>query len=172
MVEAISGTDAMTENEPAYRVRPMRADEAEAVLRLIHTTIAESYAAVYPPRAVPFFQRFHSAEVLRDRARAGTVLVLEEAGAIVGTGALIDGEILAVFVAPDRQGGGRGRALMAALEAQARSDGCDAVTLSISLPSKAFYDGLGYQVLEERTRDLGGGESLRFWKGRKALAPR
>lgn len=154
-----------------YSVRPFEAFELERVRALIRRTIEVSYGAVYPPRALPFFERFHDAQTIRTRAVNGRVLVLEEEGGLTGTGALVEGEILGVFVDPDRQGGGRGRALMRALEAEAVRQGLDGCTLSISLPSRRFYEKLGYRTLEERTRDLGGGQVLRFWKGAKRLAP-
>ena len=59
---------------------------------------------------------------------------------------------------------------MRALEEKARADGKTECALSISLPSLKFYRGLGYEVLEERSRDLGDGQRLDFWKAKKSLA--
>ncbi|MCR9220469.1 MAG: GNAT family N-acetyltransferase [Alphaproteobacteria bacterium] len=158
-------------HDPPYPIRPFADIDLERIRALIHRTIDRSYGAVYPPRALPFFKRFHDAETIRTRASSGLVLVLEEDGRPTGTGALVEGEILGVFVDPDRQGGGRGRALMRALEGEAVRQGRDACTLSISLPSRRFYERLGYRTLDERTRDLGDGQVLRFWKGVKRLTP-
>lgn len=74
-----------------------------------------------------------------------------------------------MFVRPGLQRGGYGKALMRALEERACANGVTACMLSISLPSLKFYQGLGCEVLEERSRDLGDGQRLDFWKAKKPL---
>jgi N-acetylglutamate synthase-like GNAT family acetyltransferase len=138
-------------------------------VRLISETIEISYAEVYPPRAVQFFKDFHSKRKVADRSKIGTTLVVEEDGKLVATGSLVGGEILAVFVHPRLQKGGRGKALMRALENEARASGVTEIGLSISLPSKRFYASLGYRVVEEISRDVGEGQRLDFWKAVKQL---
>jgi GNAT superfamily N-acetyltransferase len=82
---------------------------------------------------------------IEDRSKAGeTTFVVEEDGAPVASGSLVDGEIPAVFVHPGLQKGGRGKALMNALENEARASGVTEIGLSISLPSRRFYEGVGY----------------------------
>ena len=73
------------------------ADDADVTLvfRLIQTTIDSSYAGVYPPRAVDFFKRFHSEDAIRERRRVGLVLVADHEDAVVGTGTMVGGEIVA-----------------------------------------------------------------------------
>jgi len=58
---------------------------------------------------------------------------------------------------------------MKALENEARASGVTEIGLSISLPSKSFYESLGYKVVEEISRDVGGGQRLGFWKAVKQL---
>jgi GNAT superfamily N-acetyltransferase len=70
---------------------------------------------------------------------------------------LVRDEIIAVFVRPRLQKRGRGKALMTTLESEARTSGETEIRLSISLPSKRFYESLGYKVLEEISRDVGEG---------------
>lgn len=152
-------------------IREFRDADIGALQRLIFKTIDVSYAPVYPPRAIAFFKRFHAEAEIRARGRDGTTLVVEHDGKLIATGSLVGDEILAVFVRPGVQRGGHGKALMRALEARARANGVAACTLSISLPSLEFYRGLGYEVLEERARDLGDGQRLDFWKARKPLIP-
>ena len=124
---------------------------------------------VYPPRAVQFSKDFHSERKIAERSKIGTTLVVEEDGKLVATGSLVGGEILAVFVHPRLQKGGRGKALMRALENEARASGVTEIGLSISLPSKRFYASLGYRVVEEISRDVGEGQRLDFWKAVKQL---
>lgn len=150
-------------------LRRFRAGDEAALHRLIGETIDRSYAPVYPPRALDFFKRFHDPETIRQRAGDGTILVIEADGEPVATGSLVDGEIFAVFVDPRRQGEGLGRRLMAALESAAREAGVRESVLSVSLPARAFYEGLGYEITETVSRPLGEGQSLDFWKARKRL---
>ena len=150
-------------------IRPFAEADVAALRRLICETIDISYAPVYPPKALDFFKAFHSEEKIRERAQRGTVLVAEADGALTATGSLLEGEIFAVFVHPDRQGAGLGRALMARLEADARTAGVTESVLSVSLPSRRFYEGLGYELVEERSRDLGDGQRLDFWKAKRQL---
>jgi GNAT superfamily N-acetyltransferase len=121
------------------------------------------------PRAVQFFKDFHSEEKIADRSKNGTTLVVEEDGELVATGSLVHGEILAVFVHPRLQKGGRGKVLLKALENEARASGVTEIGLSISLSSKRFYESLGYKVVEEISRDVGEGQRLDFWKAVKQL---
>ena len=61
---------------------------------------------------------------------------------------------------------------MKVLENEARATGVTEIGLSISLPSKRFYESLGYKVVEERSRDVGEGQRLDFWKAAKQLSKR
>jgi N-acetylglutamate synthase-like GNAT family acetyltransferase len=152
------------------RIRRFHESDLCRLLRLISETIGISYAEVYPPRAVQFFMDFHSERKIADRSTTGATLVIEEDGELVATGSLVGGEILAVFVHPRLQKGGRGKALMKALENEARANGVTEIGLSISLPSKRFYESLGYKIVEERSRDVGEGQRLNFWKAAKQLS--
>jgi GNAT superfamily N-acetyltransferase len=136
---------------------------------LIHSTIDFSYAAVYPPRAVLFFKKFHSEKNILQRYRDGGVVVAEREGRILGTGSLAGAEILGVFVLPEFQGQGLGGMIMNALEQKALASGAGEVELSISLPSRAFYENLGYEVVADRSFDVGEGQTLNYWQARKAL---
>jgi len=136
---------------------------------LIHGTIDASYTEYYPPKAVEFFKSFHSKQKILARVQSGTVLVMEENGKLVGTGSMVDGTIFAVFVDPLLQKGGRGKALMHELECAARDAGETESKLDISLPSRRFYESLGYTVTEEISRDLGDDQRLNFWKATKVL---
>ena len=149
--------------------RPFQESDLSAVCELIHRTIDVCYPAAYPSRAVAFFKKFHSAEALRDRAKAGDVVVVERDGRVVATGALLDDEVSAVFVEPELHGSGLGTAVMDELEALAAGRGREVVHLSVSLPSKGFYARRGYRMLEERSIDVGEGQHLQYWHAEKSL---
>lgn len=149
--------------------RPYGSSDLDAVVDLIVRTIDASYGEVYPPRAVAFFKTFHAPIDVEKRAQDGLVLLAMRDGRIVGTGSLVDGEIFAVFVDYAEQGSGVGRGIMARLESRAAAEGRTSSDLSVSLPSRRFYERLGYEMTEERERDLGDGQTLRFWKASKRL---
>lgn len=106
-----------------------------------------------------------------ERSQTGTVIVVEMDGELVATGSLENGQIFAVFVHPDRQRLGLGKAVMNWLEQEILASGAKDSTLSISLPSRQFYESLGYQVMETCSRDVGDGQHLDYWRARKRLLP-
>jgi ribosomal protein S18 acetylase RimI-like enzyme len=150
-------------------MRAFRNSDVVQVRRLIHLTVDACYSGVYPHRAVVFFKDFHSDEKILERHEAGEILVIEQAGKIVATGAIVAGDIFGVFVHPEFQHQGHGGTLMRALEARAKSKGYDEAVLSVSLPSREFYEALGYGTFEDRSIDVGDGERLEFWAARKSL---
>ncbi len=89
---------------------------------------------------------------------------------MLATGALVGSEIIGVFVHPDYQRQGHGKAIMAELEKRAKADGLSEIALSISLPSRRFYENLGYEILDECALDVGEGQYLTYWPGIKSLA--
>ena len=151
------------------KIRPFRRSDLVSLQRLIWETIDVSYSSVYPPRALEFFKEFHAKQKILERSEVGTVLVTEENGKLIATGSLVNGEIFAVFVHPAFQGVGHGKALMRVLEDEARASGISESVLSVSLPSKRFYKGLGYEIIRECSKDLGSGQRLDFWKAKKRL---
>jgi GNAT superfamily N-acetyltransferase len=154
-------------------IRPFNGTDLHTLHRMIYETIDASYSGVYPPRAVDFFKEHHSEKKITERSSIGEVLVLisERDGSILATGSLTDSEIIGVFVHPDHQRQGHGKAIMAELERKARAKGLSEVNLSVSLPSRMFYENLGYDVLDECAIDVGEGEYLKYWSGKKVLQP-
>lgn len=66
----------------------------------------------------------------------------------MGTGTLLGKEISRVFVAPEFQWRGIGRLIMSCLERRAAENGANVVYLTSTAVSKAFYESLGYLVIE------------------------
>lgn len=150
-------------------LRAFRPDDAELVTRLIHRTIDACYARVYPPRAVAFFKEYHALDRVLDRHAAGRVIVVRRGDDIVATGSLVGPEISGVFVDPAFQGHGVGALVMDELESAAGEMGLPAVELSVSLPSRGFYQRRGYRILEALSIDVGEGEQLDYWAAEKLL---
>jgi len=151
------------------QIRQFAESDLAPLHRLIRETIEASYVGVYPDRAVQFFRRFHSERKIAERNRAGEILVIEKDGVIVATGSLLENEILGVFVSPAAQHNGYGKAIMNELEKRAKLKGITKIHLSISLPSRQFYENMGYEVLKKKSIEVGEGQSLDYWPARKKL---
>jgi GNAT superfamily N-acetyltransferase len=136
---------------------------------MIYDTIDVSYSSIYPVRAVQFFKEFHSDSKILKRSQIGEIMLVERAGSIVATGSLVGNEILAVFVSPGIQGQGYGKRIMNELEKRAKAKGIFQVLLSVSLPSREFYEKLEYEILPGCSIDVGEGQYLNYWPGRKTL---
>lgn len=150
-------------------LRDFRRSDTVCLRELIYLTIDACYSDVYPPRAVEFFKDFHRAEKILERAEKGQTVVLEIGDKAIGTGTLLGNTILGMFVHPDFQHRGYGKNLMAELETRAEACGCTELELSVSLPSREFYQRLGYRILQKRSLDVGGGQTLDYWDARKSL---
>ncbi len=159
-------------NEAAI-IRQFNAADLHPLHSMICETIDASYSGVYPPRAVVYFKEYHSEKKIVERSKNGNIAVLisEQDGSILATGALIGSEITGVFVRHTYQRQGYGKAIMAYLEQIAIKNNIARLTLSISLPSKHFYEHLGYKILNECVLDMGEGEFLKYWLGEKKLIP-
>jgi ribosomal protein S18 acetylase RimI-like enzyme len=150
-------------------IRAFREADLDPLVRMILRTIDASYSGVYPPRAIQFFKDHHSEESIAERSSIGQIVLAEQDGAILATGALVGSEIIGVFVDPDHQRQGHGKAVMTELEKRARAKGLSEIALSVSLPSRRFYESLGYEVLAQCSLDVGEGQYLNYWPGIKRL---
>jgi len=146
------------------RIREFRTADVLALKSLIHRTIAACYPGHYCLEAVRFFLDYHDEQAILRDAREGCTIILDQAGRIVGTGSLVAGEIKRVFVDPGAQKQGCGRLIMKSLEEKAASLGVTRVRLDASLPSKAFYDRLGYATVEETFLEVANSRRLDFFK--------
>ena len=58
---------------------------------------------------------------------------------------------------------------MKELEERAVLNAVGEVALSVSLPSRRFYGSLGYEIIENRSIDVGEGQQLNYWEAKKKL---
>jgi ribosomal protein S18 acetylase RimI-like enzyme len=142
------------------------------IRELIYHALDVSYSPVYPPRAVQFFKDFHSEAKIIERHQKGELLVVEKDGKVIGTGSIVGADILGVFVHPEFQHRSYGKSLMQELEKKAIANGISEVVLSVSLPSRRFYESLGYKIIGARTIDVGEGQRLDYWEAKKQLTRR
>ncbi len=151
------------------KLRPFLPDDLDAVRNVILSTIDACYPAVYPPRAIEFFKQYHSDANILDRAQRGYTIVAESGGQVMATGSLLADHISAVFVLPSAQRQGLGRRIMEHLEQTARAAGFETITLDVSLPSRPFYERLGYGLSHAAHHDVGEGQRLDYWTATKRL---
>jgi len=151
------------------KLRPFLYSDLNAVRKVILSTIDTCYSGFYPPRAIEYFKQYHCDENILDRAAKGYTIVCESECGVVATGTIVENHICAVFVIRSAQRQGLGRRIMELLEDRARSEGLKEITLDVSLPSREFYERLGYQLSEDTHLDVGEGQRLDYWKGSKAI---
>jgi GNAT superfamily N-acetyltransferase len=150
-------------------MRKFKKTDLANVKRLIHKTIDTCYSGIYCAEAVKFFKDWHYDRKILKNAKEGYTIVLEENSRIIGTGTIVGDEIMRVFVDPAFQKRGFGKLIMSELEQKAVSTGIDLVKLDASLPSKKFYESLGYGVLDETFLELEDNKRLDYYKMQKTL---
>jgi GNAT superfamily N-acetyltransferase len=150
-------------------IREFRSSDLRVVRSLIYDTIDVCYSDAYPKEAVQFFKDWHCDEKILKRADEGYTVVLRKDNQTIGTGTLLSDEIAGVFVDPAFQKRGFGKLIMRKLEEKAFSLGISVVKLDASLPSKRFYDSLGYITLEETFLEVENGKRLDYYKMQKSL---
>lgn len=122
------------------QVRQALETDAPAISRVIVQALRTSNSQDYSPAVIARVEQSFSPEAL---------LGLMARGQVVGTASLEGDVVRTVFVAPDRQGLGIGRALMLHVEELAGASGVQALRVPSSLTAQAFYARLGYAVVRE-----------------------
>ena len=148
-----------------------------AVKELIRNTIDICYPADpsaplragYPEEAIQYFKQYHCDKNILKGAVKGWTIVLEKNNRVIGTGTIIDDHIMRVFVNPKFQKRGFGKLIMSKLEEKATSSGVNKVKLDASLPSKKFYDTLGYKLCEKTYVKLENNKKLYYYKMSKGF---
>jgi len=150
-------------------IREFKSSDLSVIKNLICNTIDVCYSNAYPKEAIKFFKDYHCGESILKGAKEGYTIILEQDGQIIGTGTIVDGHVMRVFVRPEYQKLGFGKIIMRNLEAKALSQGISVVKLDASLPSKKFYDLLGYVTLEETFLAVENSKRLDYYKMEKSL---
>lgn len=109
-------------------------------------------ATHYPPAVIAAWSAAGPPPSLAQLTAAGSVLLMRRGDRLAGFGALdlATGEVDALFVDPECQGGGIGRALLGALEAMARAAGVERLFLSAALNAVPFYRRAGFTSVREQ----------------------
>ena len=120
------------------------------------------------PGAVDFFARHHSDENIARDISNRKVYLLNVEGVDVGTVTINENEIARLFVLPEHQHRGYGKALMDFAENMI-SQTCTEIILDASLPAKGIYRKRGYVDTEYHTLQTENGDFLCFDVMRKKI---
>lgn len=131
----------------------------ESVKRLAQMTIRSVYPRYYPSGAVDFFARHHSDENIARDIAAGKVYLLKVEDVDVGTVTVSENEIARLFVLPEYQHRGYGRALMDFAENMISQTYAE-IVLDASLPAKQIYKKRGYVAMAYHTIPTENGDFL------------
>ena len=121
--------------------------------------IQEIYPRYYPRGAVEFFLDWHSDKSILPDIEAGEVCLLFDGGMAVGTVTLHGDEMTRLYVLPQLQGRGYGRALLDFAE-KSIGGKYGRIRLEASLPAAAIYWKRGYRVVDMLTETVGHGDVL------------
>jgi len=136
----------------ATEIRPFEAGDEATISTIICRCLREVNALDYPPDVMENVVRFFTPEKIARYPRSREIYVAESGGLIVGTASLARDNrtaeeeyvCLTVFVLPELQGAGVGKALMARVEEAAREKGANDLQVPSSFTALPFYTKLGY----------------------------
>ncbi len=118
--------------------------DLEAIKQITVQTIRSVYPHYYPQGAVEFFLQHHSDQNIKNDIHNGNVyLCLDDDNKALGTVTIKEKEICRLFVLPEYQGNGYGRALLEFAEKKI-AENYSQIILDASLPAKAIYLKRGY----------------------------
>ena len=139
----------------------VKATDTELVKKLSHETIKAVYPHYYPKGAVYFFLAHHSSEHIAKDIEEGNTWLIYDNDTAVGTVTVNGCEINRLFVPPEYQGKGYGKALMEFAE-KLVFDKYEYAELSASLSAKTIYMKNGYVSTEYHIIDCEGGDKHCF----------
>ena len=151
------------------RMKKFASSDLCAVKKLIRRTINTCYSPVYPREVINYFHDYHDNENILKDAKEGYTIVVKSNNRLIGTGTIVGNHIWRVFINPTFQKQGFGKLIMQKLEAKAISNKISLVELNASLPSKKFYDALGYTTAEKTFLKVENDKKLNYYKMKKSL---
>ena len=146
-----------------WRIRRAVPADAPAIWAVHTRAIRETASPHYPPESVAAWSGRMTPGSYVEPIEARVVLVAEDDdGRVAGFAQLNprEGVVQACYVDPDFNGRGVGRALMAAIEDEAREHGRTALLLDASLNAVAFYASLGWREEARAHHELAPGAWL------------
>ena len=154
-------------------LRTYRADDAPTLLALFRDTIRRVNSRDYSPAQVAAWASDDIDTVRWFGRFAGRfVPVAEEAGRPVGFAELeADGHIDRVYISADHQGRGIGRALLAAVVAEARRVAIARLFTEASITARPFFEAQGFVVRTPQVVTCCGAEFVNYRMARVLTEP-
>lgn len=126
-------------------VRRAVPDDTEILNQLILRALEVSNLPDYGRENIDRVASHFTPEAIRGYMAEWTMFVAERDGRILGTGSHYQGTVRALFVDPEVQRSGAGRALMEAILTTSAEAGEPELTLRSSLFAEPFYAALGFR---------------------------
>lgn len=138
-------------------IRAARPEDVEGISQVIVSALRETNAKDYSEAVIARVAQSFSPSAVLDLLTRRTVFVAVLGHDIIGVASLDSSVVRTVFVKPERQSQGVGRALMAEVESAAIEKGVGLLTVPSSVTAEPFYARLGFSAVrdgywgEERT---------------------
>lgn len=137
-------------SDPGPCVRRAAPQEAETISQLIITTLFRSNATDYPHAVLVRIAEVNAPQRILSNMLTRSILVAPSPkGDLMGTASVEGAWLKALFVHPDAQRQGIGRALLDASMEIAAEEGHAIMQLQSSLTALAFYRAAGFEDLRE-----------------------
>ena len=140
------------------KIRRFEEADAASVSELIRTTIHISNKRDYPAELMDALIKSQSPEHVLQRASWTHFYVVEDDGGIIGCGAIgpywdkqDESSLFTIFVHPDHQGKGIGKAIMETLEKDAFALRAKRIEIPASITGLPFYQKMGYSFKNGNT---------------------
>ncbi len=122
-------------------------EELDIIKSIVDKTIDYIYPRYYPQETIQFFLSHHSKENILADILKGDAYVLKKGDTYIGTGSVNDNYIGRVYILPEFQGKGFGKAIMDFLEDKVFSQYPN-IILDTSLPAYKLYLKRGYSSID------------------------
>ena len=140
-------------------IRKASINDLQKVIYITQTTIRTVYPRYYPSGAVQYFCDHHSDDRIHLDIVSGIVYLLENDTDVVGTVTINGNRINRLFVLPQFQHKGYGRAMLDFAEKMVLKHS-DTVMIDASFPAKQIYRKRGYQETEYHMIQTDNGDYL------------
>ncbi len=141
--------DRPGEIEIACTIRIAHATDAPAISAVIIRSLRETNSRDYAPEIIARVERSFAPAAIIDFLSRRTIFVAECDGRIVGTASLDQAVVRTVFVAPDVQGRGIGRSLMAAVMREAETRHIVVLSVPSTVTAEPFYARLEFRAVRD-----------------------
>jgi len=172
-------TFAQLMNSPLLSIRPTSATDILTIQALAHRTWPHTFGGILSAEQITYMLEWmYSPAALEDQMARGHQFFLAQTpgGEPLGYASWQDlggarARLHKIYVVPEAQGTGAGRALMEAVETAARAAGCTALELNVNRENRAadFYERGGFQTVRTKDIDIGNGYWMNDWVMEKAL---